>query len=283
MPEQNKLLLLSPGELLSNARHQQGRTIEDAADYLKLGREKIEAMEADQWDRIAPAYCKGFARRYARYLKLSATSFETALESIKCEKPAVKSIFSQHNAKKPSSPGSFRVLTYLVGTVFIVLPLVLAYTHFAVRWSQDEPLIIQPHLTGENSRAITGANLPLVSGNDELQHLQANMMPVGIVSTEAVGGEINDRDQSSVSSAGSLEIELSADSWLSVIDAEGKQLEANLRAGGQTYSYQGKPPFQLQIGRVSATRVRLNDEMIDLQAFSIGDIANLEVGAVLSE
>lgn len=262
MPQQNELLPATPGELLGNARRRQRRSITEAAEYLRLSVDKIEAMEADQWEQIAPAYCKGFARRYASFLKLPDDSFETALISIACEEPPVKSVFYRNNSEKASSLKSFRVLTYLVGTVFIVLPLVLAYTHFAVRWSQDEPLLVtsQPDSTD--------------IGNSELPHLQANMLPASMLSAAT---------NQAVIKADRLDIELSADSWLSITDAEGRQLESNLRKGGQVYSYQGKPPFQLQVGRVSAARVSLNGELVDLDAFTTSDVASLEVGEAIHE
>jgi cytoskeleton protein RodZ len=262
MPQQNELLPATPGELLGNARRRQRRSISEVAKYLRLGVDKIEAMEADQWEQIAPAYCKGFARRYANFLKLPAESFETALTGIACEEVPVQSVFSKSNSEKISSLKSFRVLTYLVATVFIVLPLVLAYTHFVVRWSQDEPLLVnsQPDSAG--------------LANSQLAHLQANMLPATMLSAAT---------NQAVIKVDRLDIELSADSWLSITDAEGRQLESDLRKGGQVYSYQGKPPFQLQVGRVSAARVRLNGELVDLDSFTTGDVASLEVGEAIQE
>ncbi|MCF6262505.1 MAG: DUF4115 domain-containing protein [Xanthomonadales bacterium] len=247
MSAQNELPIGTPGELLANARLKQGCSIEKVAGFLKLSVEKVEAMEADQWGQIAPVYCKGSARRYAAFLGLDADKFEITLNGIECTEPPVKSVFSKGLATSSASLNGFRVLSYLVATVFVVLPLVLAYTHFAVRWSQDEPL------------------LPVVSGDvSQVDHLQANML-----SGEAQGDRI----------LSTLAIELSADSWLSVVDADGRKLDSELRKGGQVYSYQGKPPFQLHIGRVSATRVRFNGDLVDLSAYTNGNIANLEVGA----
>lgn len=246
MSSQNELPLGTPGELLANTRLHQGRSINEVADFLKLSTENIEAMEADQWGRIAPVYCKGSARRYAGFLGLDTAEFETVLNTIKCTEPPVKSVFTQSPTVKTTSMKGFRVLSYLVATTFVVLPLVLAYTHFAVRWSQDEPLL--PVALEDVGKA---------------EHLQAAMLPVKLHGSNSLS---------------TLNIELSADSWISVIDADGQHLEAELRKGGQTYTYQGKPPFQLQIGRVSATRVKLNGDLVDLAEFTSGDIANLKVG-----
>lgn len=266
MPQQNKPLLLAPGELLGKARRSQSRTVDEVADFLKLGKNKIRAMEADQWDLIAPAYRKGFARRYARFLKLSAGELETVLSRITCEDLPVKSIFVGSSAGKVSSLRSLKVLTYLVATVFVVLPLILAYTHFVVRWSQDEPL----------TQAVNGLDLPQTKGGADLLHLQANMIPAGLTS-------VTGKPLSADYNTAKLDIELSADSWLSVTDADGRKLESSLRKGGHIYSYKGVAPFELQIGRVSATQVRFNDETVDLQAYTSGDIANLEVGVQVAE
>ncbi|MCF6225007.1 MAG: helix-turn-helix domain-containing protein [Xanthomonadales bacterium] len=243
MSVQNELPIGTPGELLANARLKQGCSLDEVAGFLKLSVEKVEAMEADQWGQLAAVYCKGSARRYAGFLGLNAVEFESALDTIKYTEPPVKSIFSQIPSPSSTSMRGFRVLSYLVATTFVVLPLVLAYTHFAVRWSQDEPL--------------------LTESTSNVDYIQAATLPANP----------NGSDNISI-----LDIELSADSWVSVTDADGRQLDAQLRKGGQVYRYQGKPPFQLQIGRVSATRVRLDGDPVDLSAFTSGDIANLEVG-----
>lgn len=247
MPEQNQLLVETAGELLSNTRLIQGRSLDDVAGFLKLSVKKIEAMEADQWNQFAPVYCKGSARRYAGFLGLDTAEFEKLLNAINCAEPQVKSIFSQNLSTKPTAIKSLRVLSYLVASTFVVVPLILAYTHFAVNWSQDEPI------------------LPATTKNlGSVEHVQATMLPVELQGSKYLS---------------TLDIELSADSWLRVVDANGRQLDSELRKGGQVYSYQGTPPFQLQIGRVSATRVRLNGDLIDLSEFTSGNIANLEVGA----
>ena len=59
------------GEKLKSAREQRGATPSQAAAATRIKMQHIEAMEADQFQRIsAPTYAKGFLRMYAEYLGL---------------------------------------------------------------------------------------------------------------------------------------------------------------------------------------------------------------------
>ncbi len=287
MPIQDQPLPSTLGSLLRNARIEQGLSVDDMAAALKLDPDKIEFMEADQWVQIPAAYCKGFARRYAQLLRIPAEVLEPALLPIACEQPPIKSVFTQAAPELTSSLRSFRVLTYLVGTIFIVLPLVWAYTHFAVRWSQNESLVDQTPVKSQTNSVVLGNNDSSEnadagrSGN--LDHLQANMISAAMIQADADSSKTSAAHNAGTLMSSVLDINLSADSWISVIDADGNRLESNLRTGGQSYRYLGKTPFNVQIGRVSAAQVKLDGEKVDLQAFTIGDIANLEIGTQREE
>ena len=59
-------------EQLRQAREKQNLTVHQAAELTKIKTDHIRALESGQYDAFtAPVYIRGFARTYARYLKLN--------------------------------------------------------------------------------------------------------------------------------------------------------------------------------------------------------------------
>jgi hypothetical protein len=59
------------GELLIQAREEQGLTLEDAERDTRIARRYLEALESEAFDVIpAPVYARGFLRSYSQYLGL---------------------------------------------------------------------------------------------------------------------------------------------------------------------------------------------------------------------
>ncbi len=72
-----------------------------------------------------------------------------------------------------------------------------------------------------------------------------------------------------------LQIVVSADSWVEITDATGKELEMDLLRGGSDRAYHGQPPFRILFGRASAVRLTVDGEAVDLTAFTKEDVAQL--------
>ncbi len=63
--------LVSAGVLLSNERVKRGISIQEAADYLKLSRKQVEALENDDYSSLpGTTFVRGFMRNYAKFLEL---------------------------------------------------------------------------------------------------------------------------------------------------------------------------------------------------------------------
>ena len=62
------------GQILKEAREKKGVTASQAAAATRMKIQTIEALERDDFSRIAaPMYAKGFIKLYAEYLGLDAT------------------------------------------------------------------------------------------------------------------------------------------------------------------------------------------------------------------
>jgi cytoskeleton protein RodZ len=124
---------LSPGQVLAERREEWGLTVQDVASNLNLGAETIEALEADNYERLpGSTFVKGYIRSYARLLKLDA---EDLLENIDLQPERITEIPSSRavlkskgktmpREKKKSGGGFFRwVLIILVLGILLALAL----------------------------------------------------------------------------------------------------------------------------------------------------------------
>ena len=72
----------SAGQRLKAERERRGLTAQKAADELRLDSWAIDALEADDYERVGPAvYARGHLKRYAAYLGLSSTEIMAGYES----------------------------------------------------------------------------------------------------------------------------------------------------------------------------------------------------------
>lgn len=82
-----------------------------------------------------------------------------------------------------------------------------------------------------------------------------------------------------MSSAGSLVMNFTADCWLQVTDSTGKTLFSGIQKGGATLNLSGKPPYKLAIGAPGALTITYQGNPVDLSKFiKANRVARLTVG-----
>src|SRR6202043_15802 len=70
------------GQLLKAERERRGLSAQKAADELRLHSGVIDALEAEDYERVGPAvYAKGHLKRYAAYLGLSSAEIMAGYDS----------------------------------------------------------------------------------------------------------------------------------------------------------------------------------------------------------
>ena len=63
--------IISAGKILAEKRMEWEMTVQDVASHLNLGADTIEALEADDYDRLpGTTFVKGYIRSYAKLLKM---------------------------------------------------------------------------------------------------------------------------------------------------------------------------------------------------------------------
>lgn len=74
-----------------------------------------------------------------------------------------------------------------------------------------------------------------------------------------------------------LQVKVSSESWVEVVDASGRTLLSNLLRPGDVRELNGLPPLKVRVGNVAGTELRLRGAAIDLAARSKDNVARLEL------
>ncbi|MFT3733964.1 MAG: DUF4115 domain-containing protein [Rhodocyclaceae bacterium] len=134
----------SPASLwvaLREAREARGLSVMDVAQHLKLTPRQIEAIEAGDMAQLpGPAFVKGFARNYARFLNLDITPF-TALTTMQREEPAS---FDAMPLGSMPGPGGWKFSPLpALGIAAVLLGLAVAGWHYSWFEQRDEQYIAE--------------------------------------------------------------------------------------------------------------------------------------------
>jgi cytoskeleton protein RodZ len=272
MSKQPELIPTPPQDILRYERRQKGVTLERAARECRIAPAILEAIESGETRHIPLVYLKGHIRNYARYLGLDPGDFEELLQEVEGASPAVRPVFNVR-ARQGNAEKWIKVSSYLAAS-FVIAALAWQFTHQAVRLTQGET---------ELASKEPGPTEPADTAQAGQGHLAASIAPV-----EALGRREDAASQHAAEDAWAalaqppvaggqreLSLETSADTWVEIYGADGRQLEMDLVRAGNSRSYRDAGPFRVMIGRASAVVMHLDGEAVDLASHAEGDVANL--------
>jgi cytoskeleton protein RodZ len=261
---------MTPGERFRQRRVELGLSLADVSAAIKLGTHLLDDIEEDRELPVARVYRNGYIRKYAAFLGIPGEEIADLLESSAAGEPVVRSVFSmpvrRNLADKWLRATSYVLASLLVGT------LAWQFTYEAVRLSQDEP---QPDL--DSTAAVAGGS-STASAVEET--VEASIAPLGALhGSEAAVLDTAEQAWAAISrpplaeGESRLQISVSADSWVEIVDAEGQELEMDLLRGGSEKDYVGRRPFSILVGRAPAVRLAVDGQELDLAAYTRDDVA----------
>ena len=287
---------MTPGDILRYEREKKGLTIGQMAERTRIKDSVLLSIESALTDHIPPVYLRGYVRNYAIHLGLNPTEIENHLPLADEQEPEIRTVFTEA-APHGSSDRWLKATSYAVASV-LVAALVWQFTHEAVRFSQGEgPVSNSAPPPAEASTADEGdtdsQSRPVQS------HLNASIASIEVMKqrSETAGASaaqeawaaIADPSVSSPVAAGQLpegsrqlDLSISADTWVEIIDATGAHLETDLIRAGNTRSYQGIAPFRILLGRASAIELYLDGEEVDLAPYTRGNVARMNLGGEIA-
>ncbi len=274
MTRQQELIPIAAGGFLKQKRIALKLSLAAVARTINLDEAVLRKIEDNEVDHIAPVYRKGYIQSYANYLKIPKDEIQKLLAQTPEAEETLPAVFSAP-PKRSVVDKWLRASSYVLASLLIGT-LAWQFTHEAVRLSQNGSSLHngQQEVQSGNTTSLPGPALtgPVSASIASLDIL--NDTPVK--SSDAAGQTV-----ATVSGAplpegeGRLQVNVSADSWIEIRDADGLELELDLLRGGSKKSYQGKLPFRILIGRASAVRLSMNGEAVDLTPFISDDVARM--------
>jgi cytoskeleton protein RodZ len=285
------------GPRLKAERERRGLSSQKAADELHLDGWVIDALEADDYERIGPSvYAKGHLKRYAALLGLPAAEIMAGYES-------------RAQAPRPpaSQPAAVRLRTdapvasdlpwpLIVGSVAAVL--LVAGVFWWKPWHQrgaapvaDETLAVHPSAASTDSATESPvAVVPTAEASPTMSPAaapapmpsSAPLTPAGVAAATRVARATPSAEPDATAGLGRarLRMSFSADSWVDVHDAAGRRVFAGNGRANSVKTIAGTAPMRVYLGFASGVQLEINNRAIAIgPQFMAGDVARFEAGA----
>lgn len=276
MKKQQELIPMETGEYLKKLRMERKLSLPEVAKAVILDEKILGDIEQDKAGHIAVLYRNGYIQTYARFLDVPENEIPALLASTGEVKPDLHNVFSEP-PKRNSTEKWLRASSYVLASL-LVGTLAWQFTHEAVRLSQNGPQLQNSGTTSEepNDESVTTQQQEITGP------VNASIAPLGALHAKGEDGmDAAEQAWAALSKPALpegeslLQILVSADSWVEIIDASGQELEMDLLRGGSDKAYHGEPPFKILLGRASAVRLTLDGEAVDLTEFTSDDVAQL--------
>ena len=273
-----------PGPKLKAERERRGLSAQKAADEMHLDRWVIDALEADDYQRIGPTvYSKGHLKKYAALLGLPAGEILAAFESLTPPQAATPaagpSMLLRSREDTPSSGG--QSLIQIGGTVAVVLLLGVLWWrpwHVRAKAASAPP----PAATVRAAPADKPIESGIVASATAAPAPKDSPPPAAAKTANAGSAAGSEAPAAPVPGAGHAQLRLSfsADSWVDVHDASGKRTFAGNGLANSVKTVSGTAPLRVYLGVGSGVQLEINDRAVAIgpQFFS-GDVARFEAGA----
>lgn len=279
----------TPGTVLASARVRQGLSVGDIAAKLRMGINQVEALESGDYGRLPTGtFLRGFVRSYAKVLGIDPQSVIDLLEQTHnpSEKPP---IFVPSQNIKFTSPGEqFSTPRARAGLIVV---LVMVISGFGWYWWA----FIRPQQLAENKPQpvkMVDAEKKLESGavshpvRNSLTDFAAQQefspneeLNAGVVPTtiQDIGADPKGKIDHAVTAKpegvqakralpGStvLSFTFAGESWVEVVDGNGRTLISRRFKAGEVDEAAGKGPISVIIGNAPATHMTYNGANFDL-------------------
>lgn len=268
------------GLRLRSARERCGLTIEQAAQKLHLESAILEALEAEDFGSLgAPIYVKGYLGRYAELVGESVESLQQLLSGTVIPPPDLTRIPRARVAGgRPIGPVAIVIAV-------VVLVVVGSLWWGVSHWRARHPVFLQsravhsrvvPRTLTQRAPAAAGAR-PVLAASP--QHVRG---------TAGADGAGRGGRSPAAHSAAQVRITLrfSAQSWVEVDDASGRQLYHAMARAGAVRVFKGQAPLHVVLGYAPAVRLSVDGRDKPIGALAQGDhAASLQItadGRVLS-
>ena len=296
-----------PGSILRAEREALGVSVREVSETLNLSTAIIEAIEADDHERLpGPVFARGYVRAYARLLELEP-------EPLVAQYPAPQDPIVRSTAppELPIWEWIRRRPALVLGSAAGVLALLLV---LLVVWlwpgGDGAPESVNDPVGRPSGQAIGGADAelePFESRPPAADVPQGMLSPAtpaaddfsaaadfaGVSAADSMQGRGTSPPDEAASHAlpgvddvrritplgeDRLDFSFTDDCWVEVRDGGGGNLYSNLSRRGSSLSLVGQGPFRILLGYAPGVEVSFNGELVPLAPHTRDNLATLVLG-----
>ncbi|MEP7057010.1 MAG: helix-turn-helix domain-containing protein [Caldimonas sp.] len=302
---------MTAGRLLREARQAQGLHIAALASAIKVAPRKLELLESDRFDELPDAtFTRALAQTVCRSLKIDAAPVlallpgrqgsrlgqgSDGLNAPFRERPGRPEPSDWSNLARPAIWGPLLLLLAAAG-VYLIPHRWLGAGSTQSRAAGDlaaaAPSAAMPAAAAVAS-GVAQADPPVAAASDV-----AGTTAAAAPASEASGAAAANAESASADAAsptfasttvtnptaaapsaapGLLQLHVSAQSWVEVIDARGQSLLSRLIQPGESVDLDGAPPLKVKIGNAAATEVVFRGQSVELASHTRDNLARLEL------
>lgn len=273
----------SAGALLRQARQAQGMHIAVLATAIKVTPRKLEALENDRFDELPDAtFTRALAQTVCRTLKIDPAPvlallprppgyrLEQVGEGINAPFRDRPGMNQGSEASLLGSPAVWAPLLILIlaGVVYVLPPGTVSLQ--SVRPASGPaaaPTRTATLPTATVAQPSAVAPAPAASIVVETVH-SVPAVPDPAASTPAAA---------TAPIAGVLQLRVSGESWVEVLDGRGQTLLSRLLQPGEAVGVDGAAPLRLTIGNAGVTQVSFRGRSIELAGYTRDNVARLDL------
>lgn len=289
------------GGALRSARENQGLTVQDIANRLRLSPKQIEAIEADNFSALPePTIVRGFIRNYAKLLKINMEPLLDAYSVLAPNSAPHEFTIKPTSKMKVTSYDKPKSGRYIwTGLILLAgLGAWLFYQSYIEKPSPAKPAITQSsveplpqvalpaaertaspeHVTtldlppAETGAAVTTEPAALPADTNVNNPLAANTLPMP--APNPVPAETLPPTAIGMSQ---LEFNASQETWVSVIDTAGKEIFNKTIFAGSRESVEVTLPVDVVVGNAGATNMSMNGKPVNLAPHSRQNVARIRL------
>jgi len=302
--------MIAPGARLRSERERRGLSVQKAADEMRLDAWVIEALEADQYERVGPAvYAKGHLKKYAGMLAIPWEEVVAAYDSLR---PNLADAPAQPPAVRMRSPPPL-VNNLPSGQIAAAAAFVLivagvlwwrpwqqraAVAPTGAQASTQSPArvpggaqsaSVHPGATGDartgdQARAADTAAVGGSAAADQATVVNASVPesagPSANAGTAAGAAGVGAAAVEAGAGHARLRLSFSTDSWVDVHDAAGKRIFSGYGRANSVKIIAGDAPLRVYLGYANGVQLEINEHAVAIgRPFVRGDVARFEAGA----
>ncbi|HMD74191.1 MAG TPA: RodZ domain-containing protein [Steroidobacteraceae bacterium] len=297
----------APGARLRIERERRGLSLQKAADDMHLDAWVVEALEADQYDRVGPAvYAKGHLKKYAAMLAIpgdEVVAAYDALHVITANAPAPTPAVRVHQA--PPLVNNLPKGQIAAGLAFL---LIFAGVLWWKPWQHRAAVAASGAASSasapsEAPRSEPSASADSVSTADRARGAEpvagerpgpnsttpgyGNAESPAVAAAPAAPGARGVRSAPGTAPSAELGVgharlrmSFSADSWVEVHDAAGRRIFSGYGRANSVKDLAGEAPLRVYLGYASGVQLEINDHAVAIgRSFVHGDVARFQAGA----